>query len=198
MAKSNPFDAIAKPKSAAAAKTSKIAAVVTDAVKAAVDAFIRIKAEVARLEAEQKDHAETIRDSVRPQQDKLAYSGTYSKSFEVAGTAGNVLYTTTDRFSVPKEEDAQEALKTLLGNKFDEFFENKRTIVFKNTAAENKVLMTKIEKALTAAGLTFADVFEVTDALAAKPDLDRKQYELNEAKLAEFRTLCKQYSASIK
>ena len=194
--KSNPFDSIAKPKSASAAKTSKIAAVVTDAVKAAVDAFIRIKAELARLEAEQKDQAEVIRDSVRPQQDKLAYSGSYSKSFDVAGTAGSVVYTTTDRFSVPKEADAQAALQTLLGKKFDEFFEQKRTITFK--AADNTVLMGKIMKAITASGLEISDVFDVVDALTAKPDLDRKQYELPEAKLAEFRTLCRQYSASVK
>lgn len=196
---SSMFDAIAKPKAEAKAKTNKIAATVTEAIKAAVDAFIRVKAQIAALEAEQKDKASEIVAHVQPQQDKLARSGQYSKSFTVAGTQGEVLYTATDRFSVPKDEAAQEALQKCVGDKFfEDHFEVRRTIKLRPEAAANAELMAKWQKAIVAAGLSFAEVFEVTDELAAKPDLDRAQYELSEPKLAEFRTLCRQYTPGIK
>lgn len=196
---SSMFDAIAKPKAEAKAKSSKIAATVTDAIKSAVDGFIRIKAQLAALEAEKVDYATAIIDHVRPQQDRLAYTGQYSKSFSVAGTTGEVLYTATDRFSVPKGEAEQEALAACVGNKFfEEHYETRRQVVVKPSATENKELMAKWRKAIEAAGLDFGDVFEVTDTLVAKPDLDVAQYELKPDKLAEFRTLCKQYTPGVK
>jgi len=198
VSKKNPFDAIAKPKAESKAKTTKIAAAVTPEVQANVDAYIRLKAEITAREAEQANYAAAIIDHVRPQQDRLAFSGQYNKSFDVAGTTGNVVYTTTDRFSVPKGETEQEALSELLGEKFDQFFVSRRTITLKPAAAENPELIGKLMKAIEAAGLEVGDVFEVTDALAATQDLDRRQYELTPEQLEQFRILCKQYKPSLK
>jgi len=200
MAKSNPFDAIAKPSAPTKGpKAPKVAATVTDPVRKAVDQVIELKAEESRVEAERKQAEDVIRTHVGPQQDELGFAGNFTGTLSVAGNKGEVLYIASDRFSVPKESEAQEELKKLLGDKFDECFESRRTITLKKEAMENQDLINKIVKALDKGGFTLADAFDVTDALAAKPGLLEKQYKILTAqKLAQMRTIVRQYNPGIK
>jgi hypothetical protein len=196
---SNPFDAIAKP--AAPAKKSasnKIAAEVNDEISNAVDLIIAHKAEIKRLEAEMDDHSDKVRDHVFKQQAQHARKGNYSKTFDVKGNVGNLTYVSSDRWTLPKEADLQEALQTFLGKRFEEWFETRRTITLKPAAADNGDLIGKLSKAIEAAGFSMADVFEVTDALKSKKDLDENQFELDDKALTQFRTICKQYKAGLK
>jgi len=197
---SDPFASIAKAKAPAKKASTKIAAEVTDEIKGKVDLVLHHKATIKSLEAEQIEAETAIIEHVRPQQDNAAYAGNFSKSFDVAGNTGNLLYNTADMFSVPKDEASIEAIQELLGKRFEEVLETKRVITFKSTAAENKDLMDKVIAAINAAGMELGDVFEVTDQYVAKPDLDRKQYELfpKQAQLDTFRTLIKQRKASLK
>jgi hypothetical protein len=192
------FDKIAKKADGAAKKTTKIAATVTDEVKAAVDLVIQTKAEVKRLEAEQEQNEQTIRDHVRPQQDEMAYCGQYAKSFSVEGNTGAVTYTTSDKFSVPQEDEAIDAIKKLLGAKFNELFTVKRTISVKAAALSNEATLDKMAAACKQAGLDIGELFDVVDKVIAQPDLDAKQYELKKEKLEQFRALVRQAKAAIK
>jgi hypothetical protein len=187
----NPFDAIAKPKAAAKKTTTKIAATVTNEIKTAVDAVLRLKAEISQKKSELEQQESTVIEHVRPQQDTKARSGEFSKSFYVEGVTGAVLYSTADSFSVPKEEPDQEALQTLIGEAlFDAWFKTKRTIALKEGVEQNSELIAKIQAAIEKAGLAVSDVFVVTDVLVHCDDLDRKQYDLDDQTLAEFRALC--------
>jgi len=187
----NPFDTIAKPKAAAKKATTKIAAVVTDEIRIAVDAVLRLKAEINQKKSELEQQEFTVIEHVRPQQDAKAKAGEFSKSYYVEGNDGAVLYSTADSFSVPKEETEQEALQTLIGDSlFEAWFKTKRTIALKEGVEQNGDLITKIQAAIEKAGLSMGDVFVVTDALVHCDDLDRKQYELDDQTLAEFRALC--------
>ena len=196
----NPFDAIAvaAPKTSAS-KATKIAAVVDDKIKTAVDVVIKSKAAIKAIEQQLAEAETTVIAHVRPQQDKLARSGNYSKSFAVQGVSGEITYVTSDRFSVPKEPEAQEQIKTLLGkDKFEEYFETVRTISLKPSVQENGEFIQKLAKVVADAGMNLVDAFDVVDVLKAKPDLDRKQYDLPERKLDEFRTLVRQSKPALK
>lgn len=199
-APADPFGAIAKPAAPASAKKhDKPMANVLPNIKKLVDLFLKKKAEITKLESE-KSIAETdIIAHVRPQQDDLARSGSFTKSLEVPGETGSVTYVTSDRFSVPKDTDAQAALKKLIGlTNYENWFEVKRTITLKKEMQENNDFIQKLVKALASAGMTVGDAFDVVDELRAKPDLDQKQYELNPTALDEFRTYVRQNKPALK
>jgi hypothetical protein len=196
---SNPFDALAKKETPKSAKSNKIAAEVTEEISTAVDLIITKKAEIKRLEAEMDDYSDKVREHVFKQQAEHARKGNYSKTFDVKGNVGNIVYVSSDRWTLPKEAEVQEALQKIIGNKlFDEWFHNLRTIKVKETVTEDQEKIQQLVKAMTTAGLEIADFFDVTDALKAKKDLDKDQFELEDAKLAQFRTVCKQYKAGLK
>jgi hypothetical protein len=196
---SNPFDAIAKPVTAKKAASNKIAAEVTEEISGAVDVIIARKAEIKRLEADLDENSDKVRDHVFKQQAAHARKGEYAKTFDVKGNTGNLTYVASDRWTLPKEAELQEALKKFLGDKrFDEWFEIRRTITLNEAVSENSDLVGKIQKVLETAGLSLADAYTVVDTLKTKKDLDEKQFELSDKELAQFRTICKQYSAGLK
>lgn len=193
------FDKIAKkvcdaPKSA----STKIQAEVTEEIQTKVDQFVANKAELKRLEADQKDIETTIIEHVRPQQDELAYCGSFTKSLQVQGKTQTITFVTMDKFSVPQDEASQAEIKKVLGKKFDEFFETKRSITLKDTVLKDEKTLDKIAAACEKAGLNIADIFDVGDKLVAKDDMDRKQYELTKKNLDIFRTLVRQAKPALK
>ena len=195
----NPFDAIAKPVTAKKAASNKIAAEVNEEISNAVDLIIAHKAEIKRLEAELEDNSDKVRDHVFIQQAGHARKGNYAKTFDVKGNTGNVTYVASDRWTLPKEAEIQEALRKFLGDKrFSEWFELRRTITLNEAVSENPDLVGKIQKVLEAAGLSLADAYTVVDTLKTKKDLDENQFELDDKTLTQFRTICKQYKAGLK
>jgi hypothetical protein len=198
--KPNAFDAIAKPATTSApSKSTKIAAEVNDKIKAAVDTVINAKAAIAKLEFEKDEAETTIIGHVRPQQDKAAYAGNFSKSFAVEGNVGNVTYTTSDKFSVPKEPEVQDSIRKCIGDKkFNADFKVFRTISVAPAITDDENKINKLIGAMTKAGIDIGEYFVVTDVLKALPDLDRKQYDLTPKQLEEFRTLVRQNKPGIK
>ena len=196
---SNPFDAIAKKATPGKKASTKIAAEVNDEISNSVDIIIAHKAEIKRMEAEMNDHADKVRAHVFKQQADHARSGNYSKAFDVKGNVGNLTYVASDRWTLPKEIDLQDALKEFLGDeRFNEWFRTARTITLNETLSENVELIGKISKIVEAAGLSLAEAFTVVDTLKTKKDLDENQFELEDSALYQFRTLCKQYQAGLK
>jgi len=193
------FGSIATKKSSdSKSKTTKIAATVTDEIKAVVDNVISLKSQIAALEANKGDYEEKIRSHVSAQQDELGYAGKYNKTFSVEGNSGSVSYVATDKFSTVKPE-VLDSVQELLGDNFDECFQNIRTITLRPEAVENRDFIEKLQKALTAAGLELQEAFEVTDTVKAKPDLDANVYKfVPKSKLPTFRALVKQTKASIR
>jgi len=194
----NAFDRVAKPKGETKKSTStKIAAVVTDAVKLAVDKVIELKGKLKSLEAEELQAEEVIISHVKPQYRSQAKSGNFSKTFVVNGNTGAVNFIAADRFSVPKDEETQGEIKQLIGKKrFEEWFETKRVVTLKDGVLSNDELVNKIVETLSAAGIE--DIFEVTDQLVTKDDLDRKQHELDDDTFTAFTALVKQSKPSVR
>jgi len=193
----NAFDKIATKKTVTASKSTKIAATVTDEVKSAVDLVIKLKAQIKGLEKDQGDKEELIRGHVLPQQDEAARAGNYSKSFDVPGNVGSLVYTIADSFSIPQDADTLDAIRKTIGpKKYDEFLKDKRQVSVKPEVVEDDKLVNKIVEVLAKAGIE--NIFTVTDSVVAAEDLDRKQYDLPQDKLNVFRTLVKQKKASLK
>ena len=193
------FDKIAKPASETAKTASKVTASVTEEIKAAVDAVIAKKAEVKRLEAELKGNETTVIDHVLPQYDNQARTGSFTKSLVVPGNVGTLTAVWSDAFSIPQEPEVQAEIKKLVGTKrFEEFFDTKQTITIKAAVLEDEKLLNQIADACTKAGLDIGALFDVTDKLTAKDDLDRKQFDLDAAKLATFRALVRQKKPALK
>lgn len=180
-------------------KDAKAVAQVTDEIKTKVDSFINNKSEIKRLEAEQITLEEAIVSHVRPQQDEMAYCGSFTKSLTVPGDNYTVTYVTMDRFSVPQDEPSLQAIKALVGpTKYDEMFETKETISIKKEVVGNDALLNKIAKACEDAGLDISLYFDRTEKVVSKDDLDRKQFELKPNKLEQFRALVKQAKPSLR
>lgn len=197
-ANANPFDAIATPAKTVKGKTTKLVAMVTDEIKIAVDTFINKKAELARVELEVKELDGKIIDHVRAQQDRLARAGNFSKSFEVQGVQGCLTYTTSDKFSTPKDPAEQAALKAMLKDRFEELFNKKRSITLKASVQSDPNFLLKFGKAMAEAGIDLAATFDVVDVLEAKDDLDKNQYELTPKEHETFRTLVRQNKPSLR
>jgi hypothetical protein len=197
----NAFDALSKTATTATKKAAvKIAAQVTDAVKAKVDALIKTKAQIKKLEADKASIELEVIDHVRPQQDEMAYNGNYTNTLSVSGTEKSLLYITTDRFIVPQEEENLEELRKVCGKAYDEFFEVRRVItvkedVIKETTGEKlKAMADACEKA----GLDIATLFDVADKVVAKDNLAQNQYRIAKEKLPAFRSIVRQYKAALK
>ena len=195
----NAFSKIAVKAPSASKKATKPVAEISSAVAMQVDLYVKNKAELARIEAEQLDLHTAIVEVVRPQQDKLAYEGEFTKSLDVPGKESKVVYVTSDRFSVPQDEESLGAVKELVGKKaYDSFFEVKATITIKSSVAKDDKVLNQIAAACEKAGLDIATIFDKVDKVVAREDLDRHQYELTPDKLAMFRALVRQSSPALK
>lgn len=121
--------------------------------------------------------------------EKNARNGEFSKSINFIGeeTQG-VQITWQDRFGdIPIEHEKQ--LKKAVGKKYDTFFEEKRQLELTQTDDKTvEFLMKKLGEEV------FARLFSVKVSIVAKPDMDRKQFELSD----EARALVKQFKAAVK
>lgn len=118
-----------------------------------------------------------------------AKHGVFSKSFNLPGfeTPG-VQVTYQDRFSaIPSENE--ETLKIMLGDKYNEFFDEKRELSLSDTSDSTvELLMKKLGEDL------FLRLFNIRLTISAKKDMDRKQFSLSD----DARSFIKQFKASVK
>lgn len=196
----NPFDAFATAKPAAKKSASaKIAADMTPEVQTAVDLVIKNKAAIKALKAELEQAELEIIEHVYPQQEKHARDGNYCKSFTVTGTNGAVATVTTgDKWSVPKDTGVWDALKKLLAKQFDKFMHMVRTVSLTEKAMNDTKLINDFVAVAVEHGYEVTEAFTIVDQLACQKGMDETQFTLPKAKLAEFRSLVKQYKATIK
>lgn len=181
-------------------KSSKLAATVTDQIKAAVDAIIQLKARIKADSAALGEKESGVIDHVRAQQDERAFAGEFSKSFEVPGNTGALTYVTSDRFSVPQGEEELGALKQLLGTaKYAELFEEKTTLSIKPAILADEARLEQFLTACEQAGIgDLNSIFERVVKVQGKDGLDEKQYSLGTAKLPQFRSLVRQNKPALK
>ena len=193
------FDKIAtKSKPASKKVTSHPQASVTEKVRKAVDAVISNKAELAKLKAELANNEDTVISHVLPQYFNLARNGSFTKSLEVLGEKGRLLFSTSDSFSIPQDQETLNQVKELIKEKYNEFLYTHRSISIRNDVLNNEKILEKIAKVCEKAGLPIEEIFDVTDKVEAVKDLDQKQFELDEDVFEMFRVLVKQRKPALK
>lgn len=198
----NAFDKHASTKKTPAKKASaKIAATgISDEIRQAVDLVVDNKAKIKALKAELDIAEAAIIGHVFPQMDEEARKNNYCKSFTVEGTTAEKTVTVThgDKWSVPKDPAVHEELKKLLAKKFNEFMKMKRTVNLTDKAMNDDNLIGKFVEVAEELGYTVPEAFTIIDELVCEKGMDEKQFTLPKAKLAAFRTLVKQYKATVK
>jgi molybdopterin converting factor small subunit len=193
----NAFDKVAK-KATDSTRSEVIAATINKTVANDIDTFVSIKQDIKTAEADLKIVEVRVIEHLRAQQDALAYGGNFTKSLRAQGIVNSITYVTSDKFSVPQDEDSLKALKKVAGDMYDDLFETKRNISIKKEVLDNDTLVNKIATACEKAGLSIGEIFDVGDKVVAKSGLDKKQYDLPKSKLEVFRTLVKQNKPALK
>jgi gas vesicle protein len=190
---------IVAKKTDSSTKSAKGIADVSEEIKTKVDQYVDNKASIKQLEAEQAGLEVAIIDHVRPQQDEMAYRGSFTKSMTVAGNTAMLTYVTMDKFTVPQDEETLKALRDLVGkDKYNEMFETKEVYSIKPEIAKDDKKMNALATVCEKAGIDIVQYFDRSEKVIAKTDLDRKQYELKSDKLEIFRTHVRQAKPSLK
>ena len=163
-------------------------------VRIAVDSVNEAKAELKAAKAKLAKNETVVINFVKPVQDRDAYAGNHSKSYEVEGNKGSVKFVSANKFSVSSEDE--ENLLELLGEeRFNERFEKKESLSVKAEIFTNDKLQAEMMELM---GDKFSLFFEYTATLKVKEDFDRKQYALNESELADLRVFAKQAKPALK
>lgn len=106
-----------------------------------------------------------------------AKKGSFTKSFNLPGSdTPGVQISYSDKFS-DLDKSQEEGLREQLGDRYDSFFEESRTLVLKDTATDDETIQELIAKL---GEDMFKRVFNITVKLSVKADMDRKQFELPE------------------
>jgi hypothetical protein len=200
MAATNPFAKLAvttKPKSV---KKDRVTAKLSEETRKLVDEFVRNKAKITELISQNEGVEATILAEVQAQQFEMALDGgVFVKSMQVPGVETEQTYVTTDKWSVPQEEETLTAIEELIGKqRYNQFFTQQDTISFKKEIVTNNDQLRKIAEACEKAGMPIAEIFDVATKTVAVKGLDEKQFELGAEILPQFRGMVRQVKASLR
>jgi hypothetical protein len=194
------FDKIAKKAEEKTKKSSIPTVAVPKNIAKNIDEFVAVKATIASSKTELLTLETGIIAHLQELQDKMAFEGDFEGSLRAQGLKEEAItYVTSDRFTAPQDEASLAELKRLLGKTYDDLFEIKRVTTMKKEALENEALLNKIASLCEKSGMLLNEAFEVGDKVVAKKGLNEKQYlSIPKDKLPIFRTLVRQYKASLK
>lgn len=200
MAGANPFAKLAvtsKPKSV---KKDRVVAKLSEETKKLVDEFVRNKAKIAEMESQNQGVEATILQEVEAQQFEMALdSGVFVKSMQVPGLETEQTYVTTDRWSVPQEDETLAAVETLIGKqRYNQFFTKQDVITLKKEVVTDNNTLRKIAEVCEKAGMPIAEIFDVATKTVAIKGLDEKQFDLGADLLPQFRGMVRQAKASLR
>lgn len=163
----------------------------------AVDSFVAGGALKTQAEAQQGEAQPVITAAANRVLDDLADSGSFCKSVKLAGSAGQVTITRTDKFSIPESTTIAQ-LTEQLGKEFVEahFITETEVILNPNVLKDNKLLKELIDLVGVS---NFGRFFVKIQKTVAQKGLDKDLFDLPEEKRQVVRDgLVKQASASIK
>lgn len=189
----------------AAASTAKPVAkkssvpVIADApavVTAAVTAYVKAEDQIIQLEGEMKSQFSVVDEFCTARQDANALKGNFSKSYKVQTDTGDtVLYSSQNRFKINTE--AEEDIKALLADHFDNLVQEKLTVTVKEEVFEDEALMKELGELL---GDNFQKFFNSKMELKVKDGYDEKIYGIakTQKKLNEIRTFVEPWKHTLK
>lgn len=168
-----------------------------------VDELKKLLLELADLEAQEKTVGRKIKDVVGAFHRDLAKKGNYTTSVRASGPeGGQVLISWKHAYSkIPP--DAEDALRSILGDKYDRFFGKKVEIVFQfpdSPAQFEEFIKVLGGGDLDKGGELFLKYFKVDQVIAPKPEFtERRHVEFSDETNKQLdATGVKQYDSAIK
>jgi hypothetical protein len=164
-------------------------------VKEAVDAFIEAKKAKKIAEAEMSANGATIIEHVREIQDKDGFAGKFSKSYDVLGSDGKVLYTATNRYSI--SEDDEEEIAEILGDNVDRLVDEEHEVKLRSEVLKDEALQEELLSLIGAEN--FTKFFTTKRKLTVAEDFDRAVYDhTTKDELEALRTFIKGAKPSLR
>lgn len=182
-----------KPK--AAKSTVPVLEDVPEEITAAAGEYIKKAKEKKVLEADLASLNGTISEYVAEIQDQRAFKGEFNNSYAIPAGDVNLTVTTKNVFKINPEDEPR--LKTVFGEKYNDFIEEKVDVTLKGEVFKNDALQEELMELL---GDNFSRFFDVTTSLKVKENFDEKVYAFAKTakKLSDIRTLVEPIKATLK
>ncbi len=186
---------ISAPKEAKDKKDKIQTLVPTAELQTTVDELVEWKRKLKEAKSELEGREADVIEYVKGYQDERAFEGDYQKSFRVKGEKELVTVVSSDRFSAFNPED-EDALKEILGKKFNEFVETRIQVSVKEEVFENPDLQNELMKLIPPE--IFGKFFNAETKLVCAKEMDRKIYTLGKKVVERLRPLIKQAKPSVR
>ena len=146
----------------------------SDDIRKAVDEIVDLKQTLKETESALKTDEGLVIDFVKIEQEN---DSVFTKSYRVQGLNRLVTVVTADKFSSFPAEEA-ETLKTILGDKYNEFVETKTEMVVRSEVLSDPKLLAEFA-ALMPNAESIAKFFTHTTTLRATDGFDQKIFKLS-------------------
>ena len=167
-----------------------------DEVREAVDEYIdaKIREQIAKAD---KDMAETVvQEFAVGVQDEDGYKGNFRTSYAIPGVKkGNqVKFVSSNRFTINAND--RDKLEDMLGDMYPDMVEEEYTVKLRPEVFKDEELQAELMGLMED---RFTDFFETVLSLKVKDGFNQKLYQVvGEDGLADFRTFCRPYKASLR
>jgi len=165
-------------------------------VRVAVDEYIDAKKREIVAKAD-KDMAETtIREFTVDAQDDDGYRGDFHTSYAVPGhkPGSQVKFVSSNRFSINAND--RDKLEDMLGDKYPDMVDEEYTVKLKPEVFQDEEKQTELMDII---GDRFTEFFDTVLTLKVKENFNRNLYHvIDKDTMADFRTFCKPYKASLR
>jgi plastocyanin len=195
---SDMVEEVAKPKSKSTSKKSdkEIISDAPEAVKKAITAVVKAKAEKKKAESDIKVSETPVIEFGNKLKDERAFNGDYNKSYKIEGSEGEtVTFVTANKFS--HNVDDEEELAELMGEEnFEDLVPKEQVLKVKDDIFTNPEMQEFLMKKM---GNRFNEFFEVETSRKVIPTFDEELYKrFDEDKVADIKVFMKQSKPSIK
>jgi hypothetical protein len=187
--------ATAKPKKAAAKKSTIKTLEADEKVKDSVDALVKAKATEKKAKADISLHGGIVIGFTQDHQDTDGFKNKFQNSYLIPGNDDNqIKCISSNRFTINSEDAG--ALQELLGDEYDEMVKTKYGMTMTEEFMESEELQKELMEMV---GERFSQFFKTTVSLSVKEKFNEKIYKILSAEdLPALRTFAKQYKPSLR
>lgn len=152
--------------------------------------FIAKKNEMKAAEGEMRLAETPVLEKCLERMDKDALDSDFHSSYEVKTVDGvTAKFITVDKFNLSQEPENVQALRDLLGDKFDDEVEEKPTVIMRSEVFEDEKLQKELASIM---GEKFSKFFQTQIKYVTKSGFDERMYKIagKQEKVEMIRTMC--------
>lgn len=152
--------------------------------------FLDKKAEMKAAEGEMRLAEAPIIDICLSKMDTDALASDFHSSYEVRTSDGlSAKFITVDKFNLSQDPENIQALRDLLGDKFDDEIVTKSTVTLRSEVFEDETLQKEL---VSIVGDKFSKFFQTEIKYFTKTGFDERMYKIagNKDKVTQIRSMC--------